>query len=145
MPSVTTSAQDSNSGVQLSKERRFLGIFSPYRIDIQQGNFVSREMLTQLNESMKKGSVTPEQVRFVMGTPLLTDIFHKDRWDYVFRLEKSNGEIILSRIALFFKDNSLVRLEGRDLPTEKDYLALIAGNASSPAATPAPLAVPENK
>jgi outer membrane protein assembly factor BamE len=110
-------------GVQTTKQRHFLGIFSPYRVDIQQGNFVSQEMVSQLKEGM-----TPEQVRFALGTPLLTDIFHADRWDYPFRLEKSNGEIISSHVAVFFKDNQLVRIEGgKDLPTEKDYLVLLAG------------------
>ncbi|HJW56727.1 MAG TPA: outer membrane protein assembly factor BamE [Burkholderiaceae bacterium] len=130
-----------NSGVQTIQQRRFFGIFSPYRVDVQQGNFVSREMVAQLKESMKdKAGMTPAQVRFIMGTPLLSDIFHKDRWDYVFRLQKNNGEIISSHVALFFKDNRLVRLEGGDLPTESAYISLIAGNTPSlPAATaPAP-------
>lgn len=104
--------------------RRFLGIFAPYRIDVQQGNFVSQEMVTQLKEGM-----TPEQVRFVLGTPLLTDMFHADRWDYPFRLQKGNGEIITSRVTIFFKDDKLVRFEGGNLPTEKEYLARIAGSA----------------
>ena len=120
----------SSSGVQTSKNRRFLGIFSPYRPDIQQGNFVSREMVAQIKENMKSnGGLTPDQVVFVMGTPLLRDVFHKDRWDYPFRLEKRNGEIITSHVTLFFENNRLVRLEGGDLPTEKDYISLIAGSA----------------
>jgi outer membrane protein assembly factor BamE len=130
------------AGVQTSRKRRFLGIFSPYRVDVQQGNFVSREMVAQLKESMKnKQGMTPDQVRFVMGTPLLTDVFHQDRWDYPFRLEKANGEIITSRVTVFFKDNRLVNVEGGDLPTEKDYLSLIAGRPgvapAAPATTPA--------
>ncbi len=136
-PAPTVAA---NSGVQTSKERRFLGIFSPYRIDIQQGNFVSREMVAQLKESLKEGGMTQDQVRFVMGTPLLTDLFHKDRWDYPFRIEKGNGDIITSHVAVFFKDNRLVQVEGGDLPTEKDYLSLIAGQAA-----PAPEAAPVSK
>lgn len=128
-------------GVQTKKERRFLGVLSPYRVDIQQGNFVSREMVAQLKENMKnKGGMTPDQVRFVMGTPLLTDVFHRDRWDYVFLLEKGNGEIITSHVAVFFKDNRLVRLEGGDLPTEKEYLSLIAGATKSAASDAAPAA-----
>ena len=74
--------------------QRFLGFLSPYRIDVQQGNFISREMVAQLKEGMRtKDGVTPEQVRFVLGTPLLTDIFHSNRWDYVFRLKKGSGEL----------------------------------------------------
>jgi outer membrane protein assembly factor BamE len=135
---TTTTAsplQSGSSGVQTKKERRFLGIFSPYRVDIQQGNFVSREMVAQVRENMKsKDGMTQEQVRFVMGTPLIMDIFHNDRWDYVFRLEKNNGDIITSDVTVYFENNRLKRLEGGDLPNEKDYLALIAGTPASPAA-----------
>lgn len=119
-------------GVQTIEQHSLFGIFSPYRIDIQQGNFVSREMVAQL-----KAGMTPEQVRFALGTPLLTDIFHADRWDYVFRLKKGNGEIITSKVILRFKDNRLASIEGADLPTEKDYLALIAGTPPQEAAKPA--------
>lgn len=110
--------------------RRFLGIFTPYRVDIQQGNFISREMVTQLKENMQRNeAITREQVRFALGTPLLTDAFHADRWDYIFRLKKRSGEIISNRVTVFFKDNRLVRIEGGMLPTEQEYLALIAGSA----------------
>lgn len=110
--------------------QRVFGIFSPYRVSVQQGNFISREMVAQLKEGMRtKDGVTPEQVRFVLGTPLLTDIFHANRWDYVFRLKKGNGEVISSHVTAFFKDNRLVSIEGGTLPTEQEYLALIAGAA----------------
>ncbi|MFJ2989320.1 outer membrane protein assembly factor BamE [Collimonas sp. NPDC087041] len=121
-PVVST---DDGSGVQTVKHRRFLGIFSPYRIDIQQGNFVSKEMLAQVKEGM-----TREQVRFALGTPLLTDIFHADRWDYVFRLQKGNGEVTSSKVTAFFNGNLLSRIEGGNLPTETDYLARISGGAA---------------
>jgi outer membrane protein assembly factor BamE len=110
--------------------RKFLGVFTPYRPVIQQGNFISEEMLAQLKTGM-----TREQVRFILGTPLLTDIFHSERWDYPFRLDKGNGEITSSRVIVFFKDGKVERFEGGNLPTEKEYIARIAG--------PAP-AVPES-
>jgi outer membrane protein assembly factor BamE len=112
------------TGVQTTRQRRFLGIFSPYRPDIQQGNFVSKEMVAQLKEGM-----TQDQVVFILGAPLLTDMFHADRWDYVFRLQKGNGEVTSSRITVFFKDKRVAGFEGGDLPTENDYLARIAGKA----------------
>lgn len=115
--------------------RRFLGIFAPYRIAIQQGNFVSSEMLTNLKEGM-----TPEQVRFALGTPLLVDIFHTDRWDYIFRLQRGNGEVTTSRVTVFFKDGRVARFEGGDLPTESEYIARIAGAA--PASKPLPPVAP---
>ncbi len=134
-PAQTTD-QASAGGVQTSKERRLFGIFSPYRLDVQQGNFISREMVAQIKPGM-----TPDQVRFVLGTPLLTDIFHADRWDYVFRFEKGNGNVLRSHVAVHFKDNRVARVDGGDLPSEQDYLALIAGRAPLPqAAAPTPAA-----
>ncbi|MNR78083.1 Outer membrane protein assembly factor BamE precursor [compost metagenome] len=115
------------SGVQVKREKRFLGIFSPYRPDIQQGNFVSQEMVAQLKEGM-----TQDQVIFLLGTPLLTDLFHADRWDYAFRMQKGNGEITSSRVTVYFKDKLVSSFEGGgDLPTEKDYLARIADKAKA--------------
>lgn len=122
-PTQTAEAQSAAaSDLQTTRQRRFLGIFSPYRPDIQQGNFVSREMVAQLREGM-----TPEQVRFVLGTPLLQDMFHANRWDYPFRLVEGDGTVTGSRVTVYFKDNRLARIEGGDLPSEKDFLFLIAG------------------
>lgn len=117
----------SSAGVQTTHESRFLGFLSPYRPDIQQGNFVSREMVAQLKEGM-----TQEQVRFVLGTPILADMFHADRWDYLFRLKRGDGEVTSSRVTVFFKENRLARFEGGDLPTEAEYLARIAGSIPLP-------------
>lgn len=80
---------------------------TPYRIDIQQGNFVSQEQVAQLKPGM-----TREQVRFVLGTPLLVDPFHSDRWDYVYTREASNGKRESRRIAVFFADGKLERVDG---------------------------------
>jgi len=112
-------------GVHVEHKKRFLGIFSPYRPDIQQGNFVSQEMVAQLKEGM-----TPDQVIFLMGTPLLNDVFHGERWDYPFRMQKGNGEITTSHVTVYFENNRVSRIEGGgELPTEADYLARIANKA----------------
>src|SRR5947209_4460911 len=88
-----------SNDVQLEKPtgfRRVLAIFEPYRMPVQQGNFVSQEMVAELKEGM-----TREQVSTLLGTPLLTDMFHEDRWDYPFRLRKSDGQVIVSHVAIF--------------------------------------------
>ena len=84
---------------------------TPYKPDIQQGNFVSHEMVQQLKPGM-----TREQVRFVLGTPLLTDIFHADRWDYVYWREAPNGKREQRRLAVFFADGKLERVDGDIAP-----------------------------
>jgi outer membrane protein assembly factor BamE len=119
-------------GVQTIKEHRFLGILSPYRINIQQGNFISSETLSQLRDAMKRPEgVTRDQVRFLLGTPLISDIFHADRWDYEFMLRRGNGEILTSHVSVSFKGNKLEALDGTALPTEKDYITLIAGKPAA--------------
>ena len=135
--------QDSASGgdVQVTQTRPFLGFLRPYRPDIQQGNFVSREMVAQLKEGM-----TQDQVRFVLGTPLLTDVFHNERWDYPFRMVKGNGETTASRLTLTFADDKRSRIEGGDLPTEADYLARISGTPprKSKTESPGPQPIPSS-
>src|SRR5258708_22694614 len=81
---------------------------SPYRIEIQQGNYVTQEMVAQL-----KPGLTRDQVRFVLGTPLVSDIFHEERWDYVFTRQRANSrEIEYRRIAVFFEDGKRKRVAG---------------------------------
>jgi outer membrane protein assembly factor BamE len=121
-------AAAANAGAQtstVSKVQKFLWVFSPYRPDIQQGNFVSQEMLAQL-----KVGQTREQVKFILGTPLLTDAFHASRWDYPFYLARGNGELTQARVTVYFKDDKVEKFDGGNLPTEKEYIARIAGPAT---------------
>ncbi|NLC23261.1 MAG: outer membrane protein assembly factor BamE, partial [Oxalobacter sp.] len=104
--------------------QKLLNIITPYRINIQQGNFVSQEMLARIQPGMTK-----EQVRFALGTPLLTDLFHSARWDYLFRLQKPNGQITNNRVIIYFEDNRVARIVNDPLPEETQYLETIAGPA----------------
>lgn len=70
-----------------------------YRIDIQQGNQVTQEMLSKLEPGMTKS-----QVSFVMGTPMLIDVFHPNRWDYIYSFHPGNGSREQRRITLYFDD-----------------------------------------
>jgi len=80
---------------------------TPYKMDIQQGNYLSQEMVAQLHPGMSR-----EQVRYVLGTPLVADIFHGDRWDYVYWREAPDGKREERRVSLFFADNKLDRITG---------------------------------
>jgi outer membrane protein assembly factor BamE len=118
-------AAAANAGAQtttVTKLQKFLWVFSPYRPDIQQGNFVSQEMLTQL-----KVGQTRDQVKFILGTPLLTDAFHADRWDYPFYLARGNGELTTSRVTVYFKGDALARIDGGNLPSEREYISRLIG------------------
>ncbi len=83
-----------------------------YRLDIQQGNVVTNEMLDQVELGMGR-----RQVRFILGTPLLTDPFNQDRWDYLYSLQKGGGDRVQRHISLSFENDLLVRIEG-DIPTD---------------------------
>ena len=78
-----------------------------YKIDVQQGNIITQEMVDKLKPGMG-GS----QVRFVLGTALIDDVFHKDRWDYVYRLLQHGNLVEEYKLTVFFEDDKLVRTAG---------------------------------
>src|SRR4249920_632278 len=86
---------------------------TPYRMVIQQGNFISQEMVAQLKPGM-----TREQVRFILGTPLVTDIFHADRWDYVFYRLASDGKREQRNLSVVFEKDKLARVIGDLMPPD---------------------------
>jgi len=85
---------------------------TPYRIEIQQGNYISQEMVTQLKPGMTK-----EQVRFILGTPMVTDIFHSDRWDYVYWRESPAGAREQRKLTVLFEQGQLARVDGDVVPS----------------------------
>jgi outer membrane protein assembly factor BamE len=103
---------------------------TPYRMTIQQGNYLSQEMVAQLKPGM-----TREQVRYVLGTPLVTDMFHADRWDYVFYRELPDGKREQRSLSVVFEKDKLARVVGDLLPAE--------GTAPVQATGFAPVAKPE--
>ncbi|GAB6042464.1 outer membrane protein assembly factor BamE [Endothiovibrio diazotrophicus] len=82
-----------------------------HRIDIQQGNVVEQEQVDQLKPGMTK-----RQVRFLLGTPLVEDPFHAQRWDYYYSFKPGSGEREERRLTLHFQDDRLVTLEGNYRP-----------------------------
>jgi outer membrane protein assembly factor BamE len=95
-----------------------------YKIDVQQGNILGQDMVAQLRPGLSK-----DQVRFILGTPVLMDIFHINRWDYVYRLRKGNvGEVELHKFSVFFDD------EGKLYRVAGDVEAAL--DASNPSNTP---------
>ncbi|CAG2141765.1 outer membrane protein assembly factor BamE [Cupriavidus plantarum] len=106
-----------------STSRKVANAITPYRINIVQGNFVSREAASQLREGM-----TRDQVRFLLGTPLLTDVFHGNRWDYVFSFRRGSTPVVQQRrYTVYFQDDKLVKFGGDELPSEYELIAEIDG------------------
>jgi outer membrane protein assembly factor BamE len=87
-----------------------------YRPPVQQGNVVTQEQINQLSPGMSK-----RQVRFLLGTPMLTGVFHADRWDYAFTMGYGSTPSETQRVTVFFENDSLVRIEGdlRPQPEEE--------------------------
>lgn len=103
-------------------------VISEYKIDVQQGNVLTQDMASQL-----KPGLTKDQVRFILGTPMLMDMFHANRWDYVYRLQKgSTGEVEIRKFSAFFDANDkLVRVAGDVAPAQTADLAAAPANRMS--------------
>ncbi len=115
-------------------------VLRPYRPDVQQGNIVTKDMVEQLRPGM-----TRDQVRFLLGTPMLTDIFHQDRWDYTYYLRRKSGETQIRKLSVVFADGKLDRFNSDAMPAEPLADNLILGSRPSrpvPAAESAPVAAP---
>ena len=96
-----------------------------YKIDILQGNIITQDMVDQLRPGMTK-----RQVIFVMGTPLVADPFHQDRWDYVYNYQPGGGERVGEHLTVFFENDALIRLEGDYSPSGADGTST-ASNANA--------------
>ncbi len=112
-------------------------VFTPYKMDIQQGNVVTQEMISKVEPGM-----TRNQVRFALGTPLIVDPFRSDRWDYVYLYQKGGVTTEQRRIAVIFKDDKLVRIDGDVVPAGAGGTKPAAAKTDKPVA-PAPAAVPQ--
>ena len=110
---------------------------TPYKIDVIQGNFVSKEQVEALMAGMTRG-----QVKDVLGTPLIASLFHADRWDYVFTLKRQGVEPQSYKYTTYFKGDVLERFEGDAMPTEQEFILALA-SARSPGKVPVLEATPE--
>ncbi|MGA8863895.1 MAG: outer membrane protein assembly factor BamE [Gallionella sp.] len=89
----------------------YIPLLTPYKMDIRQGNYVTPAMRSNLKIGMTK-----PQVLFVMGTPLIQDVFHQNRWDYVYRYEHARKIVDKQRMTLYFEDDKLARIVDGDEP-----------------------------
>jgi len=107
----------------------FLGVITPYRIDIVQGNVVTKEQLALLKPGMSRN-----QVRDVLGSPLVTDSFHAERWDYIFTIRRPGTESQRRSVVVRFEGEGMKSVEAPELPSEHDFVASISrpSNAKAP-------------
>lgn len=133
---------------------------TPYKVDVIQGNFISKEQVDALKVGMPR-----EQVRGILGTPLVASVFHANRWDYVFTLKRQGVESRIFKYTVYFDGDRLTRYEGDTMLSETEFIATLDSGrkmgkipaleatpeqlekaaekgASSPPATPSTMAAP---
>ena len=109
-----------------SSTDRFIGLITPYRIDIVQGNVVTSEQAARVRPGM-----TRAQVRDVLGSPMIADAFHAGRWDYVFTIRRQGTEPQRRSVTVRFDGELVASIDATELPTEQEFVASIAKPLSS--------------
>jgi outer membrane protein assembly factor BamE len=105
----------------------YISQFGVYKIDINQGNYISQDMVDKLKEGQTK-----QQVRLVLGTPLIASVFRENRWDYTYEFRK-NGRVQTHRqFTVYFKDDLLARWEGDEMPKSVQELNRTAAARALP-------------
>ena len=119
---VVASALATLAGCQsLQSSDSFLGVITPYKVEVVQGNVVTKEQADAIKPGMSRA-----QVRDILGSPLLTDVFHQDRWDYVFTIRRQGAEPQHRRIVVLFDGEALKSIDtGGALPAEREFVASI--------------------
>lgn len=108
------------AGCGTATGEKFYGLITPYRVEIVQGNVVTQEMIAQIQPGLGRA-----QVRDILGSPLLTDPFHANRWDYVFKIRRQGAEPQQRRVTVYFSGDQVERFEADELPSERDFVASI--------------------
>ena len=105
----------------LQRTDSFLGFITPYRIDIVQGNAITKEQAALI-----KPGLTRLQVRDLLGTPLVADPFHANRWDYIFTLRRPNTDVQRRSVVVIFEGDVVKSMEAPELPSEREFVASIS-------------------
>ena len=96
-------------------------LVTPYRVEVVQGNVVTQEQMAVLKPGMSRA-----QVRDVLGTPLVADIFHGNRWDYIFAIRRPGTEAQRRSVVILFDGELVKSIDAPDLPSEREFVASIA-------------------
>jgi outer membrane protein assembly factor BamE len=105
----------------------YISQFGVYKIDINQGNFISQDMVDKLKEGQTK-----QQVRLVLGTPLIASVFRENRWDYLYEYRKDGRLQTHRQFTVYFKDDALTRWEGDEMPKSVQELNRTAATRALP-------------
>jgi outer membrane protein assembly factor BamE len=102
------------------RTRGALAAVTPYKVEVVQGNFVSKEQVAALKPGMSR-----QQVREILGTSLLNDVFHANRWDYVFTIRRQGVDPQERRLTVFFNGELMDRFQGDEMPSEEEFVATL--------------------
>jgi outer membrane protein assembly factor BamE len=105
--------------------KRLASVMTPYKVDVVQGNFVSREQVEALQAGMSR-----QQARDMLGTPLVTSLFHAERWEYVFTIKRPGEDIQTRKLTLFFQGDLLQRFDGDTMPSEAEFVASLGSRST---------------
>lgn len=108
------------SGCSTAGGNSVLNALAPYKISVVQGNFVSKEQVDALQKGMSR-----DQVRNVLGTPLVTSLFHSERWDYVFTLKRQGVEPQKRHLTVYFRNDVMDHVEGDPMPSEAEFVSTL--------------------
>jgi outer membrane protein assembly factor BamE len=98
-----------------ASDARYIGPLQAYRSDLPQGNYITRAMVQQIRPGMQR-----EQVRAILGTPLLGHVFHADRWDYTFRFRHADGRTEQRNVTVRFRNGVVSEVNADPLPERED-------------------------
>ncbi|MCS4296024.1 outer membrane protein assembly factor BamE [Comamonas sp. BIGb0152] len=107
--------------------RKFANSITPYKVEVVQGNVITKEQVDALQKGMSR-----QQVKDLMGTPLLASVFHANRWDYVFTIKRKGVPEQERRFTVFFNDTGLDRFEGDEMPSEQEFVASVTTSIKNP-------------
>lgn len=99
----------------------FFGLITPYRIDVVQGNVVTKEQMALLKPGMSRS-----QVRELLGSPMVTDLFHAQRWDYIFTIRRPGTESQRRSVVVSFDGDVVKDVQAPELPSEREFVAAIS-------------------
>lgn len=100
--------------------RNAMSAITPYKVEVVQGNFVSREQVEALQPGMSR-----QHVREILGTPLVASVFHADRWEYVFTIKRAGVQEQARKLTVYFEGERFVRTEGDEMPSEEEFIATL--------------------
>jgi outer membrane protein assembly factor BamE len=103
----------------LQSSDNFLGFITPYRVEVVQGNVLTKEQV-----ALVKPGLTKAQVRDILGSPLLTDVFHADRWDYAFTIRRQGAQPQQRKVVVLFEGEKLKSIDtgGVEMPSEREFV-----------------------